>query len=245
VTQRFSMNSPRASSPAPQARPSDEALSLLADLSGADRSAGVELAPVRRRLVSPQTFVMGLVLVASAAVLLGMRHYGSGQGISFAVMTFDTAIDQVPGNRLADHQRILAIFDSTSAGVIPPGGSVRKNPFIMVGIADAIPRERLAGATPEELDAARRAAADRERQELIRATIAGLEVQALMKGRVPIARVNGRFVRVGDHIADLLTVVAVGDRGITVEADGRHYEVFMRQSERSPPPPRTPWRRDR
>jgi hypothetical protein len=88
--------------------------------------------------------------------------------------------------------------------------------------------------TPEERaaqDAARRAEVRRLELE---STARSLAVQSIIGGRVPVARINNRTVRVGDRLAEAFTVKRIDDRSVVIEADGMSFTLEMAEQQRRP-----------
>lgn len=207
-----------------------EQASLLAELAGADHTEpGSASAP--RRVVSTQTLLIVGVLVASAAVLLGMRRYGMGAGLRFSTVEIDYALDDVSGDRLADHQRVLAVLARSGAPAQIPAFRIQKNPFELIVVRG----QTEAGADASTRAEQRAEELRRQREEAIRTALRTISVQAVMNGPVPVARVNGRILRVGDRLDDMFTIAAIEERGVVLEADGQRYTVYLGGSERSVP----------
>jgi hypothetical protein len=76
---------------------------------------------------------------------------------------------------------------------------------------------------------------DREQRALgITQALEGVVLHGVMAGRIPLARVNGETVQVGDRVAEFFTVAAIHGRSIDLEADGQVYSVEM--ADNSPRP---------
>jgi hypothetical protein len=202
-------------------RASGDADPAISDLAAATR-------PKRRFNV--QTLVVALTVFASAACLYMMRQQGKGAGFTFQNVKLDLEPDKVAAAS-ANHARIMAdLVRSTQAPVAVE--KLDKNPFRLAAVE--LPA---APASPQA------PTIDRESEEIARA-LAGLHVNAIMQGRVPIARINGQLVKVGDIIEGKLMVAQINERSVDFLAAGKRYTVNMgdpaTRPQRAPTPPRFP-----
>jgi len=98
---------------------------------------------------------------------------------------------------------------------------VKKDPF---EVAIRRPTPEVDHGANDRL-AARRAAEAKERQrKKITEQAERLELQTIMKGRVPVAIIDGEVLRVGQNIGDF-TVTQIKDLNVTLEAEG--YEFIL------------------
>lgn len=156
--------------------------------------------------------LLGVVVVAGGTLFL-MRRYGQGPGLSIADVKIDYPIDQMPGGD-DDHQRVLADLQTIDETVQIPLGEVRQNPFEMVGEdaeADTGPRP---GETEEER---RRREAEAQRAKYADA-FSKLQLQTVLSGVTPVARISGQTVRVGDKVGEYFMVVAIHNRSVDLLA---------------------------
>jgi hypothetical protein len=101
---------------------------------------------------------------------------------------------------------------------------IKKNPFVLEGrkISD---EDQMASSGREKQTAAERAAV--ERAETIAKQIKGMEVNGIMAGARPIARINGKVVRVGERLGDFV-VKSIAGRSVELFLDGQTYTIEMR-----------------
>lgn len=194
--------------------------------------AGVEGAPVIETPPAPRFKISGptaLVLVVAAVgigALLGMRKL-TAPGSALATVT----IDYTPGKRSAAdaHRRLVEVLDRSSTPVQVPTDQIKKNPF-QLSVAPAAAPIAPGGEDKEAMEIRLRAAELAARQKKLVDALGTLKVNGVMKGAVPVARVNGELVRVGDPVGDgLFRVSAIGERGVTLAADGKEYELTMEE----------------
>jgi len=180
-----------------------------------------------RRRIPTQTIVLLIVLAVSAAALYFMRQYGMKSG-----MTFDPILvsyEEQDGEKARTYERIMADLARIQTPLDIALDDFGKSPFILYApktstLDDFTPVE---GATAEEraLEEARRAAAQRHTER--EAVIATLDLQGVMGGSVPLARVNNETYRVGDQVAGVFTVTKIEGRGMVLSAEGVDYPLEM------------------
>jgi hypothetical protein len=193
---------------------------LLAEMRGGDTIGGEAPPPppprARRRLKT-QNIVIGAVIVLSVGVLYAMRLYGMGAGISFATVPIDYQIDGQSARLTAEQRRILQELQLSGEPIRLAMSHIRKNPFQLNTRESSV----LGPEVPLDPNADD---ADLERQEALERQIAqamgNLTLNSVMRGRIPIARVNGKIVKVGDTIDGVFTVKAIHDREVELEAPG-------------------------
>lgn len=174
--------------------------------------------PARR--VSMQTLVLALVLVASGASLYMMRKQGMQGGLKFKTIPVATEIEKPSAATSAAESRILADLARAS---MPSTGEVErlhKNPFLLDTPAPAA----AAAAVP----VAQKLSDDR--QAMIREKLAGVRLNGVMQGPVPLARINERLMRVGDLVEDIFLVAQIHDRSVDLIADGQTFTINMGES---------------
>lgn len=180
--------------------------------------------PSRFRISGPTALVLVVAAVGIGA-LLGMRKL-TNAGAAMASVN----IDYTPGQRTAAqaHKRLVEVLDRSSTPVQVPTDQIKKNPFQLAVAPQTAPTPDTADDKTALEEARRNAAAIAARQKLIADKLGSLMVNGVMDGARPVARINGEMVQVGDTIADgLFTVTAIGGRAVTVQADGKEYELTM------------------
>jgi hypothetical protein len=239
------------SSPTPGKNEKEGPASILTDLQG---TGAAEETPVMPDLggigttstkskykVHTQTLVIALVLLASGGALYLMRKQGMGAGIKFTPPKID--YDMEKASRPADDQHAKQVLDDLESSQNPanlPSEKIQKNPFQLDPHAATV-----TGAAPGDPDLIRQAqeaAKQAQRQKDIQAALASIEVNAIMEGQVPLARINGKIVREGEMVAEFFKVKEIHDRSVDLEADGKLYSVNMAENTGGggPPKPRQP-----
>ena len=191
------------------------------DLSGATRP---------RKRVDVQTLVVALTIIASAACLYMMRQQGKGAGFTFQIVKIDLEPEKAAVVN-PHHERIMAdLVRSTQVPIAVE--KLDKNPFKLASVAAPSPTAPDAPAAPP---------VDREAEEIARA-LAGVHVAAIMQGRVPIARINGQLVKVGDRVEGKLLVAQINERSVEFLAAGKRHTVNMGDPGSRPQRPMMPQR---
>jgi len=171
-----------------------------------------------RTLMSSQIMVVVLVMVVSIASLLFMRRQGMNAGMGFTPIKIDYQPDSPPGGLSAEHARILRELAASSTPIAIAPNQVRKNPFTL---EEGPPTQAVNPVTARPVDSGA------ARQEEILNTLANIRLNGVMDGPVPLARIDGRTVRVGDMVADLFMVGQIHDRSVDLIADNRTYTVSL------------------
>ena len=188
---------------------------ILAELRGSsDGASGVpdlSTAAAPKRRLSVQNLIIVLAVVGSVGALFMMRQQGRSAGVSFTNVKIEPPPEPT-GPRFPDQARILAdLARSTHASTLPE--KLDKNPFKFDAPAPLPGEPAPAGVDPEA--------------ERTRTLLATLQINAIMQGPTPVARINGRLVRVGDQIDGLLMVSQINDRSVDFIGSGKTYTVNM------------------
>lgn len=119
----------------------------------------------------------------------------------------------------SDTDSIVHMFASDSTTRQVPIEFVKKNPF-------AMPMERtvvVPTATGEKVVVQRQ---DDFRERKLREELKDLKLQTVMRGRVPVAIINGNFVQVDQKVGSF-TLKSIDDLGVKLEADGLSFSLTM------------------
>ena len=176
--------------------------------------------------VSAQTIVLVAVLVIGSGLLFAMRRLGMGPGSSIAGIK----IEYEPGKSgSADRvDNLLASLDRLDDPVQVPEYLVTRNPF-MLDIEAPVEDTPTTAVKPTGPDQATRNA--QQRRLDLQKRFDQLKIQSIIGGRVPLAKINGETVTVGDAVADFFTVKAISGRSVTLTADDESYTLFMGESD--------------
>ncbi len=191
-------------------------------------------APVRRS-ISLGPIMMAVAVIAAGGLLFGMRQLGLGPKFTFAGGSLDTQVPEQNKSLAANQEILMAELGAlrTSNQVSPD--QLRKNPFALayvVGIAaNAQPID------PNDPDAARKAAergmaerlakAKADRTKNLESAFKELQLQSVLGGQRPVARINGEVFRVGDTVAKFFTVKAIHGRSVDLDVDGEIRKIEM------------------
>ncbi len=220
----------------PRDEASAEQRSLLSDLSGIDPSsaapAPAQAGSASRPRLTSQTIIIAAVLTISAGAIYAMRQYGMGAGMTFEV----PAVSYEPDKNLAKlsegQARILAEL-AMSTSLVQTAESIEKNPFRLDPDLAAMPLALDDGPITD--DAIRRAIeaekARLARLEMLQRSLGSMRLTGVLMGRVPLARVNEKTLRVGDTIHDF-RVVEIREGGVSLEAEGTTFTLALDKDSR-------------
>ncbi len=153
--------------------------------------------------------VLLLVIAVAAGVLFGMRRLGLAARFIASEIKIDYPLDRV-GTAGKDHKTVL--MDLQSSGHIEqvPLEDIQMNPFSWRDLRTI--SQLPSGPDPAELSRQEREA---RRQQAV-AAAAKLKLHSVIGGQVPVARISGELVRVGDRVASIFTVAAIEGREVRI-----------------------------
>lgn len=206
------------------------AAALRLDMLGAHGDGSLE--PPKRSLVGSQNALLLVVVLAAGGALFAMRFLGMGPksalaGWSVKMPQYDVDKPRDPNN--SDHKKVIAELSESRITAQVPTELVQRNPFEMEGVLKtAVQKPGPTGMTPEQI-AAQKAEEERKRAEArardIQAELVTFNVASVLIGAVPVARINGELVRVGDRLGEFFVVKDIHGRGVVLEADGKPYTL--------------------
>lgn len=173
-----------------------------------------------RRRLPAQALTMLVVLCVSVGALWAMRRYGMRAGMSFASGATDVPANDADKARTYD--RIMADLARIQQPLDVALGEFTKSPFML----DARPAISAGGAETET--DAQRAMRDREqrRQELT-TRVEAFILHSIVGGRVAVARIDDKTVRVGDTLDQDFKVESIEGRSVVLSADGMAFTLSM------------------
>lgn len=167
--------------------------------------------------------VLGLVIVVAGGSLYMMRKFGANRNIAVADIKIDYPMDAT-GSLAPDdneHIRVLNDLSGPDSSVQVPLDEVREDPF-------EIPTDEVEiAAGPEEDPEAERLRQLAERKKVIQNAFNSLDLNSVLGGSIPIARISGQPVKTGDTIGEYFTVIAIHGRSVDLMADGEKYTLEM------------------
>ncbi len=199
------------------------------DTSG-DRSLSGGLPALGGSVSSPASnhsgiLIVALVLVVAGAALFFMRKLGLGGNFKWTTVKIDYPVgaEQQLNDR---HVRVMEDLQGSDEVVQVALKDLQRNPFVLNDKKeDPIDLDIPDNISPEEL--ARRQLERTRKEE--RMKFSALELNAILGGMQPIARVSGRAYRVGDIIVDTFIVREIHGRSVVLEADAGMYTLEMGQ----------------
>jgi len=217
--------------------PTNDEGGLPANLTGESDALGMPgipaapiAAPQSKSKVSGQVVLAGVVFALAGSAIYGMRFMGVNAAFGGESIKIDYTAEK--GLESAKRfERVMAELDASMSAVqVADGGSLGAASFLR-----PVEDEPDTGAYSEptgidDLDRLARLAAERrqleleERTQLIQGELGRLNVQGIIGGRVPAARINGQPVRVGQSLG-VFEVVEISGKGVIVEADGARFEL--------------------
>jgi len=173
-----------------------------------------------KRSVSSQTIILVVIAVVAGGLLFGMRKFGMGPVKTLT----EVKIDYEPNHETeAERVEAVEVMDTLARSSTPtqiPQSWIERDPFILSD--DYVPVDS-SGTTSVVDDGAIREAEIRGK---VHAAAETVEIQSVMGGRVPLARVSGETMKIGDKVDDVLELVAIEGRAAIFKGiDGRYYKA--------------------
>lgn len=168
--------------------------------------------------------VAGLIVAAAFGALFAMRHFGLGPAVSLA----EVAVEYKPENSTdaAASAKVLADLERSRRAVQVPAEKITKDPFELL-------LNNTADEPAVDHDLARRAELERQRlarearQRELEDVFNSLQLQSVMLGSVPIARINGQIYKPGMIVAELFVVERIESRQVGLYADGQEFVLDL------------------
>jgi len=169
--------------------------------------------------------VLVLVALVGGGAIFAMRQFGLGAGYRYDDITIDYPIDAKQVSDESDEYETI-VSDLTDHDVPHvPITDLRPSPFqLRTGPEET---ERDFEAVAAESEEQRRARQRAERAATVQREFSKLELNSVIGGSSPIARVSGQAVRIGDTISGIFTVAQISGRHVVLEAEGRQYTLTM------------------
>lgn len=190
--------------------------------------------PARKASKLGGYLLLALVVGSAAGVLFLMRTIGMRAHVAPIEFTLDYPLERIDAGALisGDHDRLLADLNVSNKVVQVPLENVQMNPFAWrSGEPEEAAQSPAGGIDP---DAARKVQAEARRRELENAA-GNLTLHSIMGGgRVPLAQISGKVVRIGDVIDDTFTVRAISGRTVELECEGHVFTLSLGESDAVP-----------
>ncbi len=176
------------------------------------------------------TLILLLVVCVAATTLFAMRKIGLATRFKMPDITIDYPIEKADLSVITkDHERMIEQLRSSEELVQVPLEQVQMNPFALrIPGNSSQPTAAATGPTAAEREAARLAAERQKRLAELQGKVKSLTLNSVMgSGSVPVARVSGQLVRVGDLIQELFIVARIEGRSVTLMADGQEFVLTL------------------
>ena len=128
-------------------------------------------------------------------------------------------------NLFQDSEHLITMFSADQTMRQVPIEFIQRNPFMLPEAnADGIGTFSAVNTTGNDKKERRR----QQRREKLSRELAGLELQTVMMGRVPMAVISNDLVRVG-HVMGSFTIKKIRPRSLDLEVDGQAFVLTMEQ----------------
>ncbi|MCB9845817.1 MAG: hypothetical protein H6811_07540 [Phycisphaeraceae bacterium] len=208
--------------------PRDGAGAMLRMLSGTTMDAAASAASAaRKRLVTTYVLLAGVAVLSGVAIFT-MRTMGVRAGMRSDDTKVTYKGESISAEQARRFEVVLATLERGGAPLQVPQEMAGTDPFYLTP-ADTDAVDENADQLKRDAErikaeqAARNAAEARKRE--IENTLAGLVLQTVVTGRVPLATINDTIVRPGDTVLDLFTVADINHSGVVLEVDGQTYTI--------------------
>jgi hypothetical protein len=176
----------------------------------------------KRRLSGP--LILGLVIAAAGLMLGAMRLAGIGANLDLVNVKIDYPLDGEGGHK-KDHTKILSDLKTVGVDQVPLE-EIQMNPFEWKAL-----RAPEAVATDKAPDPAEMSRREREQRiASLKDAASKLQLNSVMAGRVPVARISGEMVKVGDRVGEFFTVKSIDGRAVEIAADDQVFVLSMAEA---------------
>jgi hypothetical protein len=179
--------------------------------------------PEKKRRIPDSAMLLLMVIVVAGGGLFAMRQMGLGSQIQFTNVKIDYPLEGIAMG--SDEHDLLEDLRNKTVEQVPLN-QVQKNPFQLLSDAHTVTDFPIAIAGESAEEAGRRREAE-ERQRLIVRTYTNLDLNSVLLGSVPVARISGKTVRVGDWVEGLFRVREISARAVNLEVDGKLYTLSL------------------
>jgi len=175
--------------------------------------------------ISSHTALLLLVLLISAVAIFGMRKLGLGTLAALASVGAEK-VDMSAVPKIDDsHKLVLAELSKTRTDNQVEKDQLQRNPFQQMFRPRPLNNAVAAPNMPVPKDDAEARQQARVSDLLIK--LGGMQLNGIMGGLRPVARIDGRMYRVGETVAATFTVRAISGRQVQLEADGELFVLEM------------------
>lgn len=179
--------------------------------------------------VSPQAILLIGIVLIGGGMLWTMRWFGTRSGMDFRANPMEFTLEAPNRLVVANESRILKDLANSDKIVQVSADKLLRNPFQTerdIELSAMLPE---GGGTDAERqrELMRRNAERQARLGRIKDMAEHMRVTSIITGKVPVAVVDGKPVRVGDNLGEFFKVTHISGRDVTLEADGKSYTLAL------------------
>lgn len=181
---------------------------------------------------SGQVVIAGVVIVLAAGAIYTMRFVGLNAGFGGESVKIDYTAQSGTPEMNRRFESVMGQLDASMSAVqIADSAALPATPFTRPDNSE--PADTMVFEEPtsmSDLDRLSRLAEEERRVRLearaglLKNELARLQVQGIIGGRVPVARINGQPVTIGAMLGPF-RVVTIERQSVLIEADGTTYEL--------------------
>ncbi len=179
--------------------------------------------------VNTQVLLAAVVFAVGVGAIYGMRSIGMKAGIKENAVAVDYTPETTTPDFIKRFDTVMTGLDESSVAVVLESTeTLPERPFTM---ATAAPANTNTPQTNPMDNAARlaaqRAAEERLRIEAIESNANLLELQSVLGGSRPVARISGQPVREGMKVNDQFTVKTISGQSVILECEGLVFRLTL------------------
>lgn len=202
--------------------PDNSSLESGSDEAGDGALVGVDGSSGRSSSLRSNLMLLGFVVVIAGGAMFVMRKYSAQSGVELTDVKIDYSFD--PGSQhQIDHAEVMQSLQIMDNGIQVAVENIRPDPFRMVSktpVEDTTTTQQIDPFADARREAELRLAA-------IQKEFDGLRLNSVITGSIPIARISGQAVRIGDVVGEHFTVREIRSRSVTLEADEEMYILAL------------------
>lgn len=173
--------------------------------------------------VSAQTVILGVIVVVGAGLLIGMRKFGMGPISSLTEVKIEYTPNPETAQDREEFDQVLDALARSSDRKQVPSEWLTRDPFVLEGFGvEEEPEEIMVAEVQEDQNEIAR----RQLANNVDSAAENVMIQSVMGGRIPLARIDGKLLQVGDRVETYLTIIGVEGRTVRFMGDdGRIFEA--------------------
>ncbi|MEZ6241433.1 MAG: hypothetical protein R3B57_00155 [Phycisphaerales bacterium] len=178
-----------------------------------------------------QTMFIAVVLVMGAGAIFGMRQIAvtAAKAGEMFNLNFQPEAEDAEMNK--KFNRVMQDLERSGRPMQVPIDAIAGSPFQFVARTDVEPEpgEDPSLAQLREMERQRALDAEKARQAAaardakIQTALKKLQLQGILGGSTPVARISDQTFREGDTIEELFTIARIEGRGVILQVDDRYF----------------------